>query len=37
MKVPEDTASVDYTSANRERFILQVRDFLEFFFFFFFQ
>lgn len=26
MKVPEDTASVDYTSANRERFILQVGD-----------
>lgn len=26
MKVSEDTASLDYTSANRERFILQVGD-----------
>lgn len=25
MKVPEDTQSLDYTSANREKFILQVR------------
>lgn len=32
MKVPEDTASLDYTSANRERFILQVSGWLSFYF-----